>query len=79
MSETGSHRNGHTPAHEHHEGPDHGLRVVGRSVPRVDGPAKVTGRARYTLDLRVPGMAQAAVVRSDRAHAEIVAIDTAAA
>jgi len=51
------------------------LKVVNHSVPRVDGPAKVTGRARFTVDLSVPGMAHGVAVRSDHAHARIVAID----
>jgi CO/xanthine dehydrogenase Mo-binding subunit len=55
------------------------LEVVGQSVPRVDGLAKVTGRAKYALDLVVPGMAEAVAVRSDRAHARIVSVDSAAA
>jgi CO/xanthine dehydrogenase Mo-binding subunit len=55
------------------------LRVVGHSVPRVDGLAKVTGRAKYALDLTVPGMAHGVAVRSDRAHARIVSVDAAAA
>jgi CO/xanthine dehydrogenase Mo-binding subunit len=55
------------------------MNVAGKSVPRVDGLEKVTGRARYTLDLTLPGMAYGAVVRSTRAHANIVAIDSAAA
>lgn len=53
--------------------------VVGRSLPRVDGVAKVTGAARYTVDVTVAGMAHAAIVRAARAHARIVAIDTQAA
>src|SRR4051794_36323594 len=55
------------------------MRVAGRSVPRVDGLEKVTGRARYALDLAVPGMAHGAVVRSGRAHARILGIDAGAA
>ena len=55
------------------------MRVAGQSVPRVDGPAKVTGRARYAIDLTLPGMAHGAVVRSDRAHARILSIETAEA
>ncbi|MEX1023631.1 MAG: xanthine dehydrogenase family protein molybdopterin-binding subunit [Planctomycetota bacterium] len=31
-------------------------RYVNQDVPRVDGPVKVTGRARYTHDIRLPGM-----------------------
>jgi CO/xanthine dehydrogenase Mo-binding subunit len=59
--------------------PEHEFQVVGHPVPRVDGLAKVTGRARYALDLDVPGMVHGSVVRADRAHARIVAIDVAEA
>ena len=55
------------------------LKVVGHSVPRVDGLAKVTGRAKYALDLALPGMAHGVAVRSDRAHARILSIDAAEA
>lgn len=54
-------------------------RVVGRSVPRVDGHEKVTGAARFAIDLSVPGMAHAAVVRSEVAHGRLLGIDTEAA
>jgi CO/xanthine dehydrogenase Mo-binding subunit len=54
-------------------------KVAGTSARRVDGIAKVTGAARYTVDLSVPGMAHAIVVRSTRAHARIAKIDRAAA
>ena len=47
--------------------------------PRRDGWEKVTGRARYAVDMALPNMAHAAVVRSERAHARIVAIDRAEA
>ncbi|HEY8488990.1 xanthine dehydrogenase family protein molybdopterin-binding subunit [Thermaerobacter litoralis] len=55
------------------------LRYVGRPVPRVDGWEKVTGRARYTHDVRLPGMVYAVVVRSPYPHARIRAIRTAGA
>ena len=55
------------------------LRVVGTSVPRVDGADKVTGRARYVADLALPGTLVGKVLRSPHAHARIVRIDTAAA
>lgn len=38
-------------------------RVVGREMPRVDIPDKVTGRMIYVHDVRVPGMLHARVVR----------------
>src|SRR5204862_8250728 len=51
----------------------------GTSVPRGAGVAKVTGAARYAIDLSVPGMAHAIVVRSTRAHARITGIERDAA
>lgn len=56
-----------------------GRRVAGTEAPRVDGIAKVTGAARYAMDLSVPGMAHAIVVRSERAHARIAGVDREAA
>jgi CO/xanthine dehydrogenase Mo-binding subunit len=55
------------------------LRVVGRSVPRIDALGKVTGRTRYVTDLELPGMAHAKLLRSPYPHARIAAIDTARA
>ena len=49
------------------------------AVPRRDGWEKVTGRARYAIDMALPNMAHAAVVRSERAHAYITGIDRAEA
>ena len=42
----------------------------GRSVPRVDGNAKVTGRALYLDDLDAPGAWYGATVRSAVAHGD---------
>ncbi len=53
--------------------------VVGTRARRLDADDKVTGRARYATDLRLPGMLVGKIVRSDRPHARIVRIDTAAA
>jgi len=53
--------------------------VVGKAVPRVDGPAKLTGQARYATDVALPGMLIGAVLRSPYAHARIVSIDTSKA
>lgn len=50
-------------------------RVIGTSVPRVDGVKKVTGRPVYTLDLELPGMLHAAVLRSIHPHAGVVRVD----
>src|SRR4029078_11936655 len=48
---------------------------VGQNVPRVDGVAKVTGRARYLDDLDAPGAWYGATVRSTVAHGALQAID----
>jgi CO/xanthine dehydrogenase Mo-binding subunit len=53
--------------------------VVNHSVPRRDGPPKVTGKATYVSDVRLPGMAWAKVLRSPYAHAKIVSIDASRA
>src|SRR4051812_31517834 len=48
---------------------------VGTSLPRVDGVAKVTGRARYLDDLDAPGAWYGATVRSAVPHGILEAID----
>jgi CO/xanthine dehydrogenase Mo-binding subunit len=53
-----------------------GFSVVGTSVQRVDGVDKVTGRAKYTGDLVIPGMIEGKFLRSPYAHARILSIDT---
>jgi len=52
------------------------LDIVGTSVRRNDVAEKVSGSARYTADLRLPGMLFARVKRSTVAHAHIRRIDT---
>ena len=53
---------------------------IGRSVPRIEDAALLTGRGRYIDDLGVPpGTLHAAILRSPHAHAEIEAIETARA
>ena len=49
--------------------------VIGRSVPRRDAPAKVTGAARYTDDLIVEGAWFGLTVRSTEPHARLLGID----
>jgi CO/xanthine dehydrogenase Mo-binding subunit len=46
---------------------------------RVEGPLKVTGAARYTADVVMPGMLWLAYTRSPRSHARLVRIDVEAA
>jgi CO/xanthine dehydrogenase Mo-binding subunit len=51
------------------------LEVVGRPAARQDGPERARGEARYTADLRLPGMLHAALLRSPHAHARVKRID----
>lgn len=46
---------------------------------RLDAHQKVTGSARYSVDVRLPGMLHAAVVRSPHPHARVASVDAAAA
>ncbi|MGH9355135.1 MAG: xanthine dehydrogenase family protein molybdopterin-binding subunit, partial [Terriglobia bacterium] len=55
------------------------FRIVNHSLPRADGFAKVTGRAVYSSDIVLEGMAYAKVLRSPVAHARIVRMDSSAA
>lgn len=48
---------------------------VGRSIPRLDGVAKVTGKVQYTDDLVLPRMVYGKILRSPYAHAKIIDID----
>ena len=52
------------------------LNVVGKRGPNLDAVARVTGQAKYTADLELPGMLVARVLRSPHPHARIVGIDT---
>ena len=49
--------------------------LIGKRIPRIDGPAKSSGRAKYTYDMNRPGMLHAKLVTSPHAHARIVKID----
>jgi xanthine dehydrogenase YagR molybdenum-binding subunit len=51
-------------------------RLIGTKVQRLDGPAKATGRARYSYDINRPRMVHAKILRCPYAHARIVSIDT---
>jgi len=53
--------------------------AFGRSIPRVEARAKVTGKAEYVHNLRLPGMLYGKVFRSTVAHARIRGIDVSAA
>ncbi len=49
--------------------------VIGKRKPRLDGVAKVTGEAKYSDDLNLPGMLWGKILRSPHPHARIVGID----
>ncbi len=51
------------------------LRQVGRPRPRIDGVQRVSGRARYTTDVVLPGMLHARILRSPHPHARVVRVD----
>src|SRR5437879_4250556 len=53
--------------------------VVGRPHVRVEGEEKVTGRALYAYDIRLPGQLYARVLRSPHPHARIRRIDVSRA
>jgi nicotinate dehydrogenase subunit B len=49
--------------------------VVGRSIPRIDLPPKILGRATYSTDVRVPGMLHGRVIRPAGAGATLLGVD----
>lgn len=53
-------------------------RLIGKPLPRIDIPAKVTGGAAYVQDMRPDGMVHARVVRPPSAEASLRSLDTAA-
>jgi xanthine dehydrogenase YagR molybdenum-binding subunit len=53
--------------------------LIGKMTRRVDGREIVTGQAKFTHDIKLPGMLIGKVLRSPRAAAEVVAIDLAPA
>ncbi|MEV5540623.1 xanthine dehydrogenase family protein molybdopterin-binding subunit [Saccharopolyspora shandongensis] len=53
--------------------------LLGVRVPRIEDDRLVTGRGRYIADVVLPGMVEAAFVRSDVPHARVRGVDTAAA
>ncbi|MCW1885917.1 molybdopterin-dependent oxidoreductase [Luteolibacter flavescens] len=54
-------------------------KVLGTSVPKVDGPDFVTGKHHYTSDLKLPGMVHGKVLRSPRYGAKLKSLDDSAA
>ncbi|HPB37955.1 MAG TPA: molybdopterin-dependent oxidoreductase, partial [Syntrophorhabdus sp.] len=59
--------------------PHEPFRVLNTHVHNIDGIAKVTGRATYTFDVKLPGMLYGKILRSPYPHAKIVKIDASKA
>ena len=55
------------------------FKVVGKPLPRLDGPESVTGRAIYTVDVALPEMLHIKLFRSDLPHAKIRRLDVSRA
>jgi len=53
--------------------------LLGKSIDRVDGPSKSSGRAKYTYDYNPQGLLAGKILRCPYAHARITSIDTSAA
>ena len=51
-------------------------RIFGSGIKRREDPRLITGKAKYTDDIKLPGLLHMAVVRSPYAHANIKSIDT---
>ncbi len=55
------------------------FKIIGQRVPKVDAIDKVTGRAKYIQDVKIPGMLYGKILYSKYAHARIIHIDTSRA
>jgi xanthine dehydrogenase YagR molybdenum-binding subunit len=55
------------------------LKYVGKPTVRYDGPAKASGRAKYTADIHLPGMLYGYILGAEIPHGRILSVDTAAA
>ena len=55
------------------------LQIVGRPATREDGPLRTSGSARYTVDVALPGMLEARIVRAPWARCRVTRLDVDAA
>jgi len=53
--------------------------LIGQRISRLDGPVKVSGRAKYTYDLKPDGMLWGKILRCPHAHARVKSLDVSAA
>ncbi|HEX9816572.1 MAG TPA: xanthine dehydrogenase family protein molybdopterin-binding subunit [Candidatus Thermoplasmatota archaeon] len=67
------------PKGEHPHKPPEGFKILGKRIPLIDGPLKVSGQAVYTDDIQLPHMLIAKFLHSTKPHARIKRIDTSAA
>jgi 4-hydroxybenzoyl-CoA reductase subunit alpha len=58
---------------------EHDLRLLGGSIPYIEGPLKVSGRAEYTDDLKRPGMLVGKLLRAPWPHAKLLRVDVSKA
>lgn len=50
--------------------------IIGKPIKRLDGRLKVTGQAKYSADILLPGMLHARIKRPDDIHAKLISVDT---
>ena len=55
------------------------LKYIGKKVTRIDGKFKTTGKAKYTFDVKLPGMLYGKIIRSPHPAALVTKIDTSGA
>lgn len=60
-------------------GPKSEHTLINHSIQRIDGPVKVSGRALYTHDIRVPRLLHGRILHSPHPRAHVVSIDTSRA
>jgi len=53
--------------------------MIGKSIPKIDSYAKVTGAAKYADDLKLPRMAFGRILRSPHPHARLIRVDASPA
>ncbi|MEU6215470.1 molybdopterin cofactor-binding domain-containing protein [Streptomyces sp. NPDC047023] len=53
--------------------------LTGRKLPRLDGPDKIRGKTKFTMDLQFPGMMTACIRRPERAGQKVASFDASKA
>src|SRR5436309_9588536 len=74
-----SHPGKEHPMPEYKWPPQNERTLLGKRISRVDGPVKVSGRAKYTFDYNPDGLLAGKILRCPHAHARITSIDTSVA